>query len=171
MPEKKSKEGTPLVQDTLVLVKPDGVKRGLIGEIIGRLEDRGLKIVGMKMIKTHSDFAEDHYEEHKKKDFFPYLINYITSGPVIAMVVRGVRAVEVVRKIVGHTSPKKAQPGTIRGDYAHISIDYANKREVASKNLIHASGSKLEAEKEIELWFDEDEIHEYRRAGEKEVIP
>lgn len=165
------KKDHPLIRDTLVLVKPDGVKRGLIGEIVGRIEDRGLKIVGMKMVATHSDFAEEHYEEHKEKDFFPYLVDYITSGPVVAMVVRGIRAVEVVRKIVGHTSPKQAEPGTIRGDYAHVSLDYADKRDVASKNLIHASGSKKEAEKEIELWFKDEEIHSYKRAGEQEIMP
>lgn len=160
-----------LVQDTLVLIKPDAVKRALIGEIIKRIEDRGLKIVAMKMVKTHSSFAEDHYKEHKEKDFFPYLIDYITSGPLIAMVVRGVRAVKVVRKIVGDTSPNKAQPGTIRGDYAHIGTEYASKRGTATKNLIHASGNKKEAEKEIEMWFDESELYDYKRAGEKEVIP
>lgn len=153
----------PPLQKTLVVIKPDGVRRGLIGEIISRFEKRGLKIVGMKMTRVQRDMAEKHYEAHKGKEFYIGLIEFITSGPVVAMVVEGVNAVRVVRKIVGSTNPEEAAPGTIRGDFAHTLPH-------GGKNLIHASGNEEEAEKEIELWFSPDEIHSYTRADEGEVI-
>jgi nucleoside-diphosphate kinase len=159
-----------MIEQTLVLVKPDGVRRGLIGEIISRFEKRGLKIVGLKMVKIDSDFSKKHYAQHIGKDFYKLLEEFITSGPVVAMVVEGVNAVEVVRKIVGPTEPKIAPPGTIRGDYGHVSLEYANEKKKSAYNLIHASGNKEEAEKEVSLWFGVDELHSYRLSYEEEVM-
>ncbi|RLI73015.1 nucleoside-diphosphate kinase, partial [Archaeoglobales archaeon] len=105
------------VEKTFVMVKPDGVQRGLIGEVISRLEKKGLKIVAMKMIKVEENLAKEHYAEHREKPFFGDLISYITSGPVVAMVVEGKDAVKVVRMLIGQTNPREALPGTIRGDY------------------------------------------------------
>lgn len=151
-----------MIQKTLVLLKPDAVKRGLIGEIIGRFEKAGLKIIGMKMVWVKRKLARKHYAEHTKKDFYPGLEKYITSGPVVAMVLEGIDAIEVVRKIVGGTEPKTALPGTIRGDYAHISKEWANKKGKAVPNLIHASDSLKNAKKEISVWFSKKEIHSYK---------
>jgi len=105
------------MERTFVMVKPDGVQRGLIGKIISRLERKGLKIVAMKMMKIEESLAEEHYVEHKEKPFFKDLIGYITSGPVVAMVIEGKEAIKVVRDLVGKTNPREALPGTIRGDY------------------------------------------------------
>jgi len=153
-------------EKTLVLIKPDGVKRNLIGKIIMRFEDSGLKIVGMKMVWVDEDFAKKHYREdvatrhgeRVRND----LIKYIREGPVIAMVLEGVDAIKVTRKIVGSTYPNESLPGTIRGDFAHISKDYANLNEITVRNLIHASGNKEDAEIEIPLWFDKKEMHSYK---------
>ena len=158
-----------MIQRTLVLIKPDGVKRGLIGRIISRFEDAGLKIIGMKMVWINKDKAKQHYKAHIDKDFYNSLEEFITSGPVVAMVIEGVEAVEVVRKIVGSTEPKKALPGTIRGDFAHLSAQYANSVNKAVPNLIHASGTLEEAEEEIKLWFKEEEIHDYKTSYEEHV--
>ncbi|MCD6590028.1 nucleoside-diphosphate kinase [Candidatus Woesearchaeota archaeon] len=155
-----------MIERTLVLIKPDGVRRGLIGKIIMRFEDAGLKIVGMKMVWIDKDFAKKHYSEHVGKDFYSMLEEFITSGPVVAMVIEGVEAVEVVRKIVGPTEPKTAPPGTIRGDFAHHSARHADKHKKAVQNLIHASGTREEAEKEIALWFNPEEIHSYKTVHE-----
>src|SRR3989344_8179704 len=149
------------MEKTLVLVKPDGVQRSLVGEIIKRFENTGLKIVGMKMDWIDKKFAEQHYRAHKAKPFFRELVEFITEGPVVAFVVEGVHAVENARRLVGATSPNEAAPGTIRGDFAHISMAYASKKGLGGKNLIHASGSKQEAEAEIKLWFKKEEIHSY----------
>jgi len=110
-----------MIQRTLILLKPDAIKRGLIGKIISRLEDAGLKIVGMKMLWLNQESVRKHYEEHLDKEFYEWLEKFITSGPVIAMCLEGVNAVQVVRKMVGSTEPGKALPGTIRGDFAHLS--------------------------------------------------
>ncbi len=155
-----------MTERTLVLIKPDGVKRGLIGRIIQRFEDAGLKIVAMKMVWIDKDLAERHYEAHKGKPFFETLVKYITEGPVVAMVLEGVDAVNVVRKIVGPTDPREAPPGTIRGDFAHVAMTVADEKRRGLPNIIHASGSKEEAEKEIYLWFSVDEIHSYKRFDE-----
>ena len=162
-----SPEKENFVEHTLVLIKPDGVYRGVVGEIITRFERAGLKIIAMKMVWIDKDFAKKHYGAHLKKSFYPNLEEYITAGPVVAMVLEGVEAVEVVRKIVGPTEPKSAMPGTIRGDYAHISYAHADKTGKSVCNLIHASGTPEEADDEILLWFDPTEIHTYKRAGEK----
>lgn len=144
------------IEKTFVMVKPDGVQRGLIGEVISRLERKGLKIVAMKMMKIEDSLAKEHYAEHKEKPFFGDLISYITSGPVVAMVVEGKEAVKVVRMLVGQTNPREALPGTIRGDYG---MD-------VGRNVIHASDSTSSAEREINLFFKEEEILSYSKADE-----
>ncbi|MBN2142493.1 nucleoside-diphosphate kinase [Candidatus Woesearchaeota archaeon] len=151
-----------MIERTLVLVKPDGVSRMLVGEIVTRFEKVGLKIVGMKMFWVDKDFAKKHYKAHVGKPFFPGLEKNITEGPVVAMVLEGVHAVEIVRKMVGTTEPKSSAPGTIRGDYAHVSYKYADAKGVAMKNLIHASGNLEEANEEIALWFVDKELHSYK---------
>ena len=155
-----------MIEDTLIIIKPDAVKRGIVGEIISRFEKAGLKIVGMKMVWIQDEHAEEHYKEHVGKSFFESLKEYITSGPVIAMVLEGVNAVEVVRKMVGSTEPGKALPGTIRGDYCHLSIEWADKRGKPCFNIIHASSDEESAKREIELWFKPEEIHDYKRSDE-----
>ncbi len=150
-------------EKTFVLLKPDAVRRGLMGEIIERFEKRGLKIVGMKMIFIEKEHAKRHYKEHEGKPFFDELVGFITSGPVVAMVIEGVNAIKVVRKIVGSTNPLDAMPGTIRGDFAH-------NLPAGGKNLIHASANEQDAEREIELWFSPDEINTYSRDDEVDTF-
>ena len=150
-----------MMERTLVLLKPDAVKRSLMGEIISRFEKVGMKIIGMKMVWVDKDFSKKHYKAHVKKEFYSGLAAMITEGPVIAMVIEGLHSIESVRKMVGGTEPKTAQPGTIRGDYAHHSYEYTDKKGIAIKNLIHASGNKEDAEYEIKLWFDSGELHSY----------
>jgi len=159
-----------MIQRTLVLLKPDAVKRGIMGEIISRFEKAGLKIVAMKMVWVDRKLAKKHYKEHVKKDFYPGLETFITSGPVVAMVIEGVDAVEVVRKMVGGTEPRSALPGTIRGDYAHISKEWASKKGKAIPNLIHASDSLENAKREISIWFKPKEIHSYKTVYEEIVF-
>ena len=151
-----------LIQKTLVLLKPDTIQRSIMGNIITRFENAGLKIVGMKMVWIDNDFSKKHYSAHIKKPFYKSLEEFITFGPVVAMVIEGIESIETVRKIVGSTEPKKALPGTIRGDFAHHSYNYADKKGIAIKNLIHASDSLENANKEIKLWFKENEIHKYK---------
>ncbi|RLI80738.1 nucleoside-diphosphate kinase [Archaeoglobales archaeon] len=139
---------------TFVMVKPDGVERGVIGEVISRLERKGLKIVAMKMLKIKDSLAKEHYAEHREKPFFNALLAYITSGPVVAMVVEGKNAIKVVRTLVGATNPIEADPGTIRGDFG---MDLG-------RNIIHASDSEESAKREISLFFNPDEILSYERA-------
>ncbi len=159
-----------MIERTLVLVKPDGVQRGLVGEIISRFEKRGLKIVGMKMMWIDRDFSKKHYAAHLDKKMYPMLEEFITSAPVVAMVIEGIHAVESVRKVVGSTEPKSAPLGTIRGDYAHVSYDYADKKQISIKNLVHASGTKEEAEQEVALWFGVDELYTYEALHDRHVI-
>lgn len=137
-----------LHQRTLVIVKPDGVQRGLIGEIVARFERKGLSLTGLKLISVDPAIAQKHYVEHKEKPFFGSLVSFITSAPVIVMAVEGNGAIEVVRNLVGPTSGLKAPPGTIRGDYA-LSMQ---------NNLIHASDSPDSAQRELELWFKAGEL-------------
>ena len=141
------------MQRTLVLVKPDGVQRGLAGELITRLEQRGLKLVAMKMMTVSEELAGRHYSDHRGKPFFPGLVAFITSSPVVAVVVEGANAVELARNTMGATDPVQAAPGTIRGDLA-TSI---------GQNLIHGSDSADSAQKEIDLFFDPSEILSYDR--------
>lgn len=159
-----------MIEQTLVLVKPDGVARGLTGEILKRFEQRGLKIVGLKMVIVDPDFSKKHYASHIDKEFYKVLEGYILSGPVVAMIIEGVSAVENVRKICGTTEGKSALPGTIRGDFSHVSFNYADSKKMAVKNIIHSSGTVEEAEKEISLWFGLDEIHSYKRADDYHVF-
>ena len=140
---------------TFVAVKPDGVQRGLIGEIVGRFEDRGLKLVGAKLVQIDEATAEEHYGEHEDKPFFDDLVEFITSGPTLAMVWEGNDAVRQVRKMMGATSGLEADPGTIRGDFG---LDLQN-------NLVHGSDHEDPGanEREIELFFDEEELVEWER--------
>jgi len=163
MPEK-------LIQRTLVLLKPDAVQRGIMGNIINRFENAGLKIVAMKMVWVDADFSKKHYSEHVDKPFYLGLENFITEGPVLAMVIEGILAIEIVRKMVGSTEPRKALPGTIRGDFAHHAYEYADKKGIAIKNLIHASDSEQTAKKEIDIWFKPEEIHTYKTVHEMHVF-
>lgn len=155
---------------TFVMLKPDAVQRGLIGEIIKRFENAGLKIVGMKMVWVSKELSRKHYVEHVDKPFYKGLETFITEGPVIGMAIEGLHAVEVVRKIVGGTEPKSAMPGTIRGDFAHHSYEYTNATDIAVKNLIHASGNPQDAKRELELWFTKEELYNYATVHEKHVF-
>ena len=128
-----------MLQKTLVLIKPDGVSRGLVGEIIQRFEKTGLKIVGMKLIHIDKTFAAKHYTEdlarRQGKHIRDYAISFITSGPVVALVLEGINAIENVRKLVGSTEPKSAMPGTIRGDFSHVSYSYCDSKKSVVKNV------------------------------------
>lgn len=159
-----------MIERTLVLIKPDGVERGLIGEVIKRFENVGLKIIGMKMKWIDKEFSKKHYSSHVEKSFYPGLETMITAGPVIAMVIEGIHAIELVRKMVGSTEPKGAQPGTIRGDFSHHSYSYADEKGIAIKNIIHASGDKEDAKKEVSLWFNDNELHTYKTVHEKHTL-
>lgn len=136
------------MEKTLVLVKPDGVRRGLSGEIIARFEKRGLQIVALKLLQISRPMAEKHYAEHVGKPFFESLVEFITSGPVVAMVVKGDHAIRAVRAMMGATNPLEAAPGTIRGDFALVM----------SENVIHGSDGSESAAREIEAFFASSEI-------------
>jgi nucleoside-diphosphate kinase len=159
-----------MIERTFVAIKPDGVMRGLVGEVLKRFENAGLKMVGMKMFWVDRDFSKKHYSAHVSKPFYKGLEEYIVSGPVVAIVLEGVHAVEVVRKIVGGTEPTKAVPGTIRGDFSHHSMEYTDKAGKSVMNLIHASGNKKEADSEIELWFTKKELYSYKMNHEHHVF-
>ena len=131
-----------------VMIKPDAVKRGLIGEIISRIERKGLKIKALKMIQMSREMAEKLYEEHRGKPFFEDLVGYVTSGPVVVMVVEGPNAVQVMRKMIGDTDGSKAEPGTIRGDFALSK----------TRNLIHATDSPEKVEREMSIFFKKEEL-------------
>ena len=164
-----------MIERSLVLIKPDGVQRGLIGKIISRFEDAGLKIIGMKMVWVAGDFAKKHYTEediakrHGDK-VWKLMLKYIQEGPVIAFVLEGVDAVNVVRKIVGSTYPNEAAPGTVRGDFCHISKEYANKENKQIYNIIHASANKKDADHEVSLWFKKEELHSYKTVHDSFVL-
>ncbi len=184
---------------TLVLVKPDGVKRGLIGEVVQRIERRGLKVVALKMVQVGREHLENHFPKSEEwverlgsktlKTFNEYqidpvaaqgtadpkelgkmvkesLFQYLQSGPVVAMVIEGIHAIDMVRKLAGNTLPVFAEMGTIRGDYSVDSPSVANIERRAIHNIMHASETKEEAANEINLWFKKDEIHDYKRAEE-----
>lgn len=184
---------------TLVLVKPDGVKRGLIGEIVGRIERRGLKVIAMKMLAVDRTHLENHFpksdewvgrlgdkglatfadykldpKEHLGSDdrmeigkmVKESLFDYMTSGPVVAMVIEGIHAIDMVRKLAGHTLPFKAEMGTLRGDFSVDSPAVANVEKRAIHNIMHASEVPEEATNEIALWFTPSELHTYKRAEE-----
>ena len=145
------------MEQTLVLIKPDALQRGLSGTIISRFERRGLKIIAMKLIRIERSLAQQHYSVHSEKAFYNDLVEFITSGPVVAMVLAGNNAVEIVRQCMGNTNSAQAAPGTIRGDFG---IDIQN-------NLVHGSDSGENAVKEINLFFSKEEILEYSMDIEK----
>ena len=161
------------VERTLVLFKPDAVQRGVVGEILTRFERVGLKIVGTKMIAPDKAHYHKHYEEigqvitRRGEQTFKNVLTMMQDGPVIAMVFEGVEAVELVRKLVGSTEPKSAAPGTIRGDYSHMSYGYGDDQSKGIPNLIHASGDAEDAKKEIPHWFSEEELYDYNVLNEK----
>ncbi len=160
------------IQRTLVILKPDAIQRGYVGEILTRFEKAGMKIIGMKMLRVDDDFGGKHYhdiKERKGEEIFKGLLEYIKLGPVLAFVLEGVNAIENVRKIVGGTEPKSSPPGTIRGDYAHMTYaraDDPNSHCKSVYNLIHASADEKDAEHEIHLWFSDAELHEYKTVHE-----
>ena len=160
------------MEKTLIILKPDAVQRGLVGEILARFEKVGLKVVGMKMVAPDEDHYHHHYETISKlvsrrgQDVFDRNARAMMSGPVIAAVLEGVEAVLIVRKMVGETEPKAAQPGTIRGDYAHMTIARADEKKSGLPNLIHASGDSAEAKQEIAHWFTPAELFQYKTAHE-----
>jgi nucleoside-diphosphate kinase len=142
-----------VTERTLVLIKPDGVQRLLVGRIVGRFEERGLKIVGLKLVRVDRSLGERHYAVHEGRPFFDGLLAFITSGPLVAMVLEGPKAIAVVRSMVGATRPAEAAPGTIRGD---LALETA-------QNLIHASDGPATAAAEVALWFGVDELLAYDR--------
>ena len=148
------------MERTLVLVKPDGVQRGLVGEIIGRLERRGLKLTAMKLMQVDEELARRHYGEHVDRPFFPGLVSFITSGPVVAMAWEANDAVEIVRCTMGVTNPAKAAPGTVRGD---LGVDIG-------RNLIHGSDSPEAAARELSLFFQPEEIVSYTRSNDGWIV-
>ncbi|HEY9287691.1 MAG TPA: nucleoside-diphosphate kinase [Candidatus Dormibacteraeota bacterium] len=147
------------MQRTLVLIKPDGVQRALIGEIIQRIERRGLKLIAMKLMRVPREQAARHYAEHEGKPFYEGLLGFITSGPIVAMIWEGREAVTVVRSLMGSTDPLKAMPGTIRGD---LALDLG-------MNLIHGSDSPARAETEMALFFSPSELYDYERTIDRWV--
>lgn len=142
------------MERTLIIVKPDGVQRGLTGEIIRRFEQRGLKLVGMKFLQVSRELAEQHYEAHKTKPFFSSLVEYIISAPVVVIAFAGTNAIAAARNTIGATKPNEAAPGSIRGDYG-LEI---------GRNLVHGSDSLENGEKEIALWFTPAELADWSRA-------
>jgi len=149
------------IERTFLMVKPDGIQRSKVGEVISRMEKRGYKIVALKMLSIDEDKASRHYAEHKGKSFFQGLCDFITSGPVVAMVIEGQGAIEGVRAMMGSTDPKRSAPGTIRGD---MGIDL-------SRNIVHGSDSLESAKREISLFFEEGEIFEYTKAEDAWTYP
>lgn len=147
-------------EQTFAMIKPDAVQRGFIGEIISRFEKKGIKIVAMKLVAVDRKLAEKHYGVHKGKPFFEPTVKYITSSPVVAMVLEGVNVIEMVRGMTGATDPQKAAMGTIRGDYGQF----------IGRNIIHASDGKDTAQFEINLWFPTEEIAQYSRIDEQWLI-
>jgi nucleoside-diphosphate kinase len=148
------------VQRTLLLVKPDGVQRQLVGRVLTRFEERGLKIVGLKLVQTDRTLAEAHYAVHREKPFFGGLVDFITSAPLVAAALEGPNAIAVVRAMNGATRPHEAEPGSIRGDFALET----------AQNLVHASDSPENAEAELALWFRPEELLGYEREVDRWVL-
>jgi len=148
------------LERTLVLIKPDGVQRGLIGEIVGRIERTGLRLVGMKFIQMSTELAARHYAEHEGKPFYPGLISFITSGPIVAMVWEGPGAIEHVRRLMGKTRPAESPPGSIRGD---LGID-------VGRNLVHGSAGEADAAREVSLFFTPDELVSWSRDVDRWIL-
>ncbi len=189
----------PKEEKTFLLIKPDGVKRGLTGEIIRRIEQRGLKIIALKLFTATRDQIDEHYprdphwvrrlgektlETYRKYGYDPkedfgtedperigpevrsWSLEYLTSGPMVKLIIQGIHAVDMIRKLVGHTFPSSAEMGTIRGDFSVDSAASANRDKRSVHNLVHASETPEEAAHEIDFWFSPEEIHEYKRAEE-----
>lgn len=162
-----------LVERTLILFKPDAVQRGVVGEILTRFERVGLKIIGTKMIAPDEQHYHKHYEEigqvitRRGQATFDNVLTMMNEGPVIAMVLEGIEAVDLVRKLVGSTEPKSSAPGTIRGDFSHMSYGYGDAAQKGIPNLIHASGDLSDAKQEIPHWFSDDELFDYSVLNEK----
>jgi len=160
------------LERTLIILKPDAVKRGVVGEIVGRFEKAGLKIIGTKMLQPDYDQYHQHYEGISKmisrrgQEAFDITLEMMQEGPVVAFVLEGINAPSLVRKMVGDTEPEKALPGTIRGDYAHMGFAHSNKEKIGVPNLIHASGDADEAELEIAHWFSKAELFDYATVHE-----
>lgn len=148
------------LERTLVLVKPDGVQRGLVGTIIGRFEATGMKIVGMKLMHVSEDLASRHYAEHEGKPFYDGLVNYITSAPIVALCLEGPDAIAITRKLMGATRPNEAPPGTIRGDFG-IEV---------SRNLVHGSANNQDAAREVGLFFNDAELIDYARSNDVWIV-
>ena len=166
------------MEKTLIVLKPDAVQRGIVGEVLTRFEKVGLKIVGMKMVQPTKDHYYHHYEtigqviSRRGQEVFDVTLDFMMEGPVVAVVLEGIGAAELVRKMVGSTEPKSAAPGTIRGDYTHMSYDYANNVSKTSiPNVIHASGDAEEAKQEIAHWFAEAELFNYETVHEQHTQP
>jgi nucleoside-diphosphate kinase len=165
------------MERTLIILKPDALQRGIVGEVVTRFERAGLKIVACKMIQPDQEHYFYHYETISKmvsrrgKEAFDVTLDMMQRGPVIALVLEGIEAVSLVRKLVGTTEPKDALPGTIRGDYAHVSFSHANTQGLAIANIIHASGDTKEAKAEIAHWFSESEIFDYAALHEPYTQP
>lgn len=161
------------MERTLIILKPDAIQRSIAGEILSRFEKAGLRIVGAKMTLPDKAHYHQHYETISKmvsrrgQAAFDVTLQMMQEGPVIAAVLEGIEAVATVRKMVGTTEPKEAAPGTIRGDYAHVSFAHANGLNVGIPNLIHASGNEKEAKEEINLWFKKDELYDYKNTHER----
>ncbi|WP_102027196.1 nucleoside-diphosphate kinase [Salirhabdus sp. Marseille-P4669] len=145
------------MEKTFLMVKPDGVQRNLVGDIVTRFERKGFQLVGAKLMQIPTELAEEHYGEHKERPFFGELVDFITSGPVFAMVWQGENVIATARKMMGATNPKESLPGTIRGDYA-VTV---------GKNVIHGSDSPESAEREINLFFNQEELVSYSKDSDK----
>ncbi len=164
-----------MIQKTLVVLKPDAVKRGLIGEIITRFEKVGLHLVAMKMVRVDDELAHKHYEgigtmiTRYGQEIFSVNAEFMKSGPVVAMMWEGPEAIAVIRKMVWSTEPKSSLPGTIRGDYSHASYDYVNGNGARLTNLVHASANEEEAAQETVLWFNNEETHNHEMMAQQFV--
>ncbi len=164
------------MERTLVLLKPDAVQRGIMGRILSRFEDAGLKVVGAKMTRIDEHFARKHYDDigevgkRRGEKVLHNMTKVLSSAPVLALCLEGIQAVENVRKIVGATEPKSAAPGTIRGDFSHHSFAYTDAANKGVENVVHASGSLDDAKKEIELWFKPGELYDYKTVHEVHVF-
>jgi nucleoside-diphosphate kinase len=163
----------PKEERTLIIFKPDAVQRGIIGEILSRFEKAGFKIVGAKMLKPDYDHYMHHYEtigkmvSRRGQKVFDMTLEMMNEGPVVAFVLEGIEVVSLVRKMVGTTEPKSALPGTIRGDYSHMSFAFADSHDIGVPNILHASGDAEEAKIEIQHWFSENELFDYETVHEK----
>ncbi len=160
------------MERTLIILKPDAVKRAIVGEVLSRFERAGLKIIGVKMLQPDYEQYFHHYEEISKmisrrgQKAFDTTLEFMEEGPVVLCVLEGIDSVSLVRKMVGDTEPQKAAPGTIRGDYAHMGFEHSNKEEIGVPNIIHASGDATEAQAEIAHWFSESELFNYETVHE-----